>query len=259
MGSSNENSAFEPVPQPLGPRAHARRLVGRQRGGGGGAAGARRAGHRHRRLDPPAGLALRRGRAQAHLRPRLALRRGRLRLVARPGRAARPAPSRTRALLLAAIAGHDPQRLDLRRPARCADYLAGAARAARGGCASACPGSASRAGSSRGSRPRCAAALDELPAHGRDAGRGLAAAHRVRRSPPTTSSRRPRPRPTWPATTACASACAPAARGLAEMYGETRDARLRRRGQAPHHARHLRALAPATTTPTTCRRRRSAR
>ena len=40
-----------------------------------------------------------------------------------------------------------------------------------------------------------------------------------------------------------------------------RDARggLRRRGQAPHHARHLRAVLAATTTPTTAARRRSAR
>ena len=34
---------------------------------------------------------------------------------------------------------------------------------------------------------------------------------------------------------------------------------LRRRGQAAHHARHLRAVARATTTPTTGRRRRCAR
>ena len=34
---------------------------------------------------------------------------------------------------------------------------------------------------------------------------------------------------------------------------------LRRRGQAPHHPRHLRPVAPATTTRTTARRRRCAR
>ena len=52
---------------------------------------------------------------------------------------------------------------------------------------------------------------------------------------------------------------AEAPRTCSSMY--TRDARggLRRRGQAPHHDRHLRALHAATTTPTTAARRRSAR
>ena len=87
MGSSNENSAYRPVQQPLGPLAHPGRLVRRQRRGGGGPAGAGRHRHRHRRLDPPAGLLLRHHRHQADLWPRLALRHDRLRLQPGPGRA----------------------------------------------------------------------------------------------------------------------------------------------------------------------------
>ena len=49
------------------------------------------------------------------------------------------------------------------------------------------------------------------------------------------------------------------AKDLLSMYTETREAGFGRRGQAPHPDRHLRALVAATTTPTTARRRRSAR
>ena len=87
MGSSTENSAYGPTAQSLGARSHAGRLerrIGRGRGPARGAGGARL---RYRRLDPPAGGVLRRGRAQAHLRPRLALRPARLRVVTRSDRA----------------------------------------------------------------------------------------------------------------------------------------------------------------------------
>ena len=57
MGSSTENSAYQVDAQPLGPGAHPRRLQRRLGGGGGGLRGAAGAGHRHRRLDPPAGRA----------------------------------------------------------------------------------------------------------------------------------------------------------------------------------------------------------
>ena len=43
------------------------------------------------------------------------------------------------------------------------------------------------------------------------------------------------------------------AEDITEMYGADPGRRLRRRGEAPDHARHLRAVAPATTTPTTAR------
>ena len=46
---------------------------------------------------------------------------------------------------------------------------------------------------------------------------------------------------------------------LLHMYSRDARAGLRRRGQAPHHARHLRAVLAATTTRTTAPRRRCAR
>ena len=62
MGSSNETSALRAGGESvalarLEPAADAGRLVRRLGGGGGGRAGAGRDGDRHRRLDPPAGVA----------------------------------------------------------------------------------------------------------------------------------------------------------------------------------------------------------
>ena len=65
-------------------------------------------------------------------------------------------------------------------------------------------------------------------------------------------------RATSRASTASATASAPTATTLLDVHADAR-AGLRPRGQAPHHARHLRAVAAATTTPTTGARRRSAR
>ena len=72
MGSSTEHSAFGVDPQPVGPDARPGRVerrLGRRRRRRLRAA---RAGHRHRRLDPPAGGPVRRRRAEADLRRRLA-------------------------------------------------------------------------------------------------------------------------------------------------------------------------------------------
>ncbi len=68
--------------------------------------------HRHRRLDPPAGGALRDRRPEAHLRRDLAVRDGRLRLLARP---VRPADARpwTTPPCCSRDAGTRPARLDL--------------------------------------------------------------------------------------------------------------------------------------------------
>ena len=69
MGSSNMTSAYGPVDESLAaPAGHdrgagARRLVRRFGGRGVGAAGDGRDRHRHRRLDPPAGVVLRHRRA----------------------------------------------------------------------------------------------------------------------------------------------------------------------------------------------------
>jgi aspartyl-tRNA(Asn)/glutamyl-tRNA(Gln) amidotransferase subunit A len=114
MGSANENSAVPvgfdaPGAQPLGHQPHPRRLLGRQRRGRGRAPGARRDRHRHRRLDPPAGLVLRHHRHQAHLRPR-----SRYGMIAfassldQAGPMARSAEDC--ALLLSAMCGPDPDR-----------------------------------------------------------------------------------------------------------------------------------------------------
>ena len=88
MGSSNETSCYGPVRNPWDVGHGARRQLGRLGGGGRGAPRPGRDRHRHRRLDPPAGGALRHLRAEADLRRRVALRHDRLRLEPRPGRAA---------------------------------------------------------------------------------------------------------------------------------------------------------------------------
>ena len=117
MGSSTENSAFGPTLQPVGPRARARRLVGRLGGRRGRRPRAVGDRHRHRRLDPPARRAVRDRRPQAHLRRDLALRHDRLRLLARPGR---PVHARRDGRRAAARrdGGPGPVRLDVARPPR---------------------------------------------------------------------------------------------------------------------------------------------
>ncbi len=114
MGSSNENSAYGDVLNPWDTQTRARRLLGRLGGRRRGAPGARRARDRHRRLDPPARLALRDRRPEAHLRRDLALRDDRLRLVARPVRAPDPRRHR-RGAAAPRDGGPRPLRLDLGR------------------------------------------------------------------------------------------------------------------------------------------------
>ena len=80
--------------EPLGRVARARRLVGGLGGGRRGRPGSAGSGHRHRRLDPPAGGRLRRRRAQADLRPGQPLWPDRVRQLARSGRPVRPRPRR---------------------------------------------------------------------------------------------------------------------------------------------------------------------
>ena len=83
MGSSNENSAFHPVRNPRDLEPRAGRIFRRLGSSGCGGHGRGRAGFRHRRFDPPAGIVLRRGWIDANLRPSFALWADRVRLVAR--------------------------------------------------------------------------------------------------------------------------------------------------------------------------------
>ena len=86
----------------------ARRLLRRLGGGRRPRGSRRRDRHRHRRLDPPAGGAVRRDRREADLRARVALRHDRLRLEPRSGRRDRRSAADA-ALVLRRMAGFDPR------------------------------------------------------------------------------------------------------------------------------------------------------
>ena len=194
MGSSNENSGYGPVLNPWDRDARAGRLVRRQRRGGGRRPRAVGDRHRHRRLDPPAGGAVRDRRAEAHLRRGLALRDDRLRLVARPVRPAHPRRDRRRAAA-AATGGPRPVRLDLARHRR--RRAAAHAPSASTACASACRGARERghrAGRARGVR---ADAEDDRGARRRrrgDRAAARAARHlRLLRDRARRGERQPRP------------------------------------------------------------------
>ena len=209
--------------QPLVDGARAGRLVGRLGGGGRGVAVRGRDRHRHRRLDPPAGRALRRRRHEADLRPRLALRRHRLRLVARSPGAVR-AHRRGRG---GAAGGHGRRRSARRDldPGAGRRLPAGRARRARGArraCASACRTNTFSPAWTPRSRPPCAPRSTSSGARGPSSSRSRC---RTPSTPsrPTTSSAPPRRRRTWRATTACATATAPPTRSsLEELYARTR-------------------------------------
>ena len=104
-------------------------------------------------------------------------------------------------------------------------------------------------------------ALDLLEGAGRDHHRGRPAERRARdRRLLPDHARRGLQQPGQVRLRALRPAGQPAGRRHRRRRDERHPrAGLRRRGEAPHHPRHLRALAPATTTPTTAAPRRCAR
>ena len=130
MGGSNENSAFLPDAQSLGPVADSRRLQRRLGGLRGRADGPAVRRHRHRRLDPLPGRAVRHLRPEADLRPREPLRAGGLRQQSRPDRPPGPDGRRLR-LAPGSPRRPRPGRFDFDRSARAAVYRDGAAAAGR--------------------------------------------------------------------------------------------------------------------------------
>ena len=229
---------LRPVAQPVGPDPRAGRLGRRQRSRRVGRARAVGARLRHRRLDQAAGSALRPRRATPDVRHRLAVRRGRVRIVARPGRPGREERTRLRVPLLD-HRGPRRERLDdrrrpgsraaeRRRPEGRADRRAeGDERRRR-----------DRAGCHRGRRARdracrvarrerggvLAAALGRLRRRlllPRRACRGVVEPRALRRRALRAARRR---------------------RRLPRDGDAHARRRIRRRAEAPHHDRHLRAL-----------------
>ena len=109
------------------------------------------------------------------------------------------------------------------------------------------------------SSTRCGRRSEVLRALGAQTERRVAPAHRVRARRLLPHRRPPRPPPTSPATTASSTGCGCRRPRPGRHVEQDAGRRLRRRGQAPHHARAPTRCPPATTTPTTARRSGCAR
>ncbi len=222
-GVLDRELGLRPDAQPPRPDARARRVSS---GGSAAAVAARhdaaRARLGHRRVDPPAGRALRRGRGQAHLRLGLPVT-GSSPSPARSTRSVRsPRRSPTPRCCLEVIAGHDPRdstslpepapsparatRRRRRRPARRAGRRARRGRRPRRGrSASSAPPRPWRRPARRSSSSRCPSVRLGL----------------TRLLP---ASPRPRRRATSRATTACATGCASTPTTSTSMNVATRTA-----------------------------------
>ena len=228
-----------PHAQPARHEARARRFERRQRGRGRGRVQPARLRLRHRRLDPPARGVVRRRRPEADVRPGVALRPRRVRVEPRPDRPVhhdrrrrRRSRSRSSPATTRSTRHRSPSRS--RRTATC---CATASKA----CASASSPSSSRPTVSRSMS--CAESRRRPPRSSAPAPRSTRRRCRRRSTAcrRTTSSLRggvEQPRPLR------RRALRPARRRADHGRDEHEDAHrgLRRRGEAPHHARHVRAL-----------------
>ncbi len=223
--------------QPVGPHARAGRLVGRQRRRRGRGQRAVGAGHRHRRLDPPARRAVRHRRPQAHLRRGQPLRHDRLRLEPRPGRPADPRRHRRRAAL--------PPHGRPRRPRRDLGRLPRGGRAPDGPAPRRHPPRRARRPHRRGRRARRHGALRGHAGHrARPGGERRARLAPARRLRPERLLRPRAGRGVVEPRALRRRALRPAPRGRrpADDVHEDPPRRLRRRGQAARAHRDLRAV-----------------
>ena len=239
MGSSTENSAYGPSHNPWDPDARAGRL--RRRHGGGGLRRARALGPRlrHGRLDQAALGAVRQRRPAPDLRHRLALRHRRVRVEPRPDRPGGEDRSRRGAALLDHRRPRRQRLDDGRAPRgrRAADDGEPRRRAHRG------PEAGVGSRGHRARRPRLVRGRDRDRALARSRDRRVRPAALLRLRDGVLLPDRSRRGVLQPGPLR-RRALRPSRRRADLPRDGRADPRrgLRRRAEAPHHARHLRAL-----------------